>query len=62
MKEFIHMADGGIVRAEVNGISLDRQRGYALLIVNTGNLRRSLMESAEIEVVKRPDGSWQEVK
>lgn len=62
MKEFIHMADGAVIRAEVNGLSLDGQRAHALLIVNTGNLHRSLMESVEIDVVKRDNGRWQEVK
>jgi hypothetical protein len=60
--ETIHLLDGTTVQAEVNGKTLDGQRGEALLFVDTGNLRGSLAESTEIEVERLPDGSWREVR
>lgn len=59
-KEVIHLSSGKTVLAETNGKSLDGQRGYVLIAVDTGNLYRSLRESTEIEVEKR-DGKWWEV-
>lgn len=59
--EIIHLVSGKTVLAEVNGFTMDGQRGYVLLAVDTGNLYRSLRESSEIEVEKRTDGSWWEV-
>lgn len=56
----IHLTNGETIRAEINGRTLDGQRGFVLVVVNTGNVRGSLAESVEIEVVKRPDGEWQE--
>lgn len=60
--EIIHLASGKTVLAEVNGLTMDGQRGYILLAVDRGNLYRSLRERTEIEVEKRPDGSWWEVR
>lgn len=59
-REIIHLQSGETIRAEVNGKTLDGRRGYVLVAVDTGNVRRSLAESIEIEVEKLADGSWQE--
>lgn len=61
-REVIHLADGSTIRAEVNGKTLDGQRGYVLLAVDMGSVRHSLAESSEIEVERRPGGEWQEVR
>lgn len=60
-REIIYLTNGETIRSQVNGKTLDGTRGFVLVTLDTGNLRRSLMESAEIDVVKRPDGEWQEV-
>lgn len=60
-REIIHLVNGETISAEVNGRTMDGQRGYVLLSVDTGNVRRSLAESLEIEVEKR-DGEWWEVQ
>lgn len=61
-KKIIHLANGSTILAEVNGKTLDGQRGYVLHVVNTGNLRGSLAESVEIEVRRRIGNEWEEVK
>lgn len=59
-REIIHLTNGETIRSQVNGKTLDGTRGFVLVTLDTGNVRRSLLESAEIEVVKRIDGEWQE--
>lgn len=61
-KEVIHLLDGSTIRAEVNGKTLDGSRGHVLIWVNAGNLRRTLAESVEIQVRRRADGEWEEVR
>lgn len=60
MQETIHLLDGDTVKAEVNGKSLDGLEGFAFLAVDCGSLLATLLEGRAIEVVKRPDGEWDE--
>lgn len=60
-REIIHLSNGETIRSEVNGKTIDGRRGYVLVSVDTGNVRRSLAESNEIEVEKR-DSEWWEVR
>jgi hypothetical protein len=60
MQEIIHLLDGETARAEVNGKSFDGQTGFVFLAVDCGSLLATLLEGRAIQVVKRPDGEWDE--
>lgn len=60
MQEIIHLLDGETVKAEINGKSLDGQTGFAFLAVDCGSLLATLLEGRAIEVIRRPDGEWDE--
>jgi len=61
-RETIHLLNGETIRAEVNGRTMDGTSGYVLVSVDTGDVCRSLAESVEIEVRRRADNEWEEVK
>lgn len=60
-KDIIHLVNGKTVLAEVNGLTMNGQRGFVLIAIEVGNLYHTLRNSREIEVEKRTGGSWWEV-
>lgn len=61
--EHIHLQDSTITEAEVNGKSLDGQRGHALLVPSGDmSLAERLAESVEIRVEHDEQGRWNEVR
>ncbi len=60
MQETIHLLNGDTVSAEVNGRSLDGRTGFAFLAVDCELLLATLREGRAIEVIRRPDGEWDE--
>ncbi|HZO72797.1 MAG TPA: hypothetical protein VFB60_11395 [Ktedonobacteraceae bacterium] len=63
MKELIHLLNGTPMEAEVTGRSLDGKTGY-VAVVPPGNyptFEAYILASFLTQVVRRSDGSWEEV-